>query len=72
MQYDSHEAFALLRILTIDLARGSDCARHQFRAVAGAGFHIEHLHSRLDPGESQHLAGLATCVGLPVGVGPIR
>ncbi len=33
------------RILRVDHAGGADAARQQFRAVAGVGLHIQHLHS---------------------------
>src|SRR6266702_2502298 len=59
------------RILRVDSPRGSDGARQQFGAVAGAGFHIEYLHAGLDAGEGQHFGGLAARVGLTVAIGPV-
>ena len=59
------------RILRVDGAARADRARQQFGAVAGAGFHIEHLHPGPDAGEGQHLGGLAAHIGLPVGVAAV-
>ncbi len=46
-------------------------ARHQFRAVAAAGPHIEHLHPRARGREVEQLERIAALVGRPVGIAAI-
>jgi hypothetical protein len=59
------------RVLRIDRARGSHRARQKFGGIAGAGFHIQHLHAGLDLGEGEQFCRLAARVGLAVGLGAI-
>jgi len=59
-------------VLRVDGAAGADRARQQSGAVAGAGSHIEHLHSGSTPVKASILAGWRALVGLPVGVASVR
>src|SRR5262249_20981132 len=58
-------------ILTVDDATRCNRARHQFRAVAAARAHIEHLHVGMRTGEGQELDRVAPLVGLHVRFGAV-
>ena len=58
-------------ILTVDDATRCNRARHQFRAVAAARAHIEHLHAGMRAGEGQELDRVAPLVGLHVRFGAV-
>ena len=58
-------------ILTVDDAARGYRARHQFRAVAAARAHIEHLHAGMRAGEGQELDRVAPLVGLHVRFGAV-
>src|SRR6516225_8579446 len=60
------------RVLAIHNAVRRDGARHQLGAVAGAGAHIEHLHSWANPSKFQKGQRIAPFVGLPVRGAAIR
>src|SRR5262249_34995473 len=59
------------RILRIDSPAWRHSARHEFRAVAPACAHIEHLHAGTRPAEDEQLERVAPVVGLSVGIGAI-
>jgi len=58
-------------ILTVDHAAWGNRARDQFRAVAAARAHIEHLHAGMRAGECEQLDGVAPLVGLQVRFGAV-